>query len=132
MDSSRYKNKAVLIAFWASWADPVKRDLPELLKVYEKNKGRGFEIIGVSLDSDRKELDAFLKANNLPWPEIFEEGGMESRLAVEYGIISLPTMILVDPEGKVANRNIRSAAEVEKQLDKVLTGKRGGVALGKE
>ena len=55
---------------------------------------------------------------------------MESRLAVEYGIISLPTMILVDPEGRVANRNIRTASEVEKQLDKVLNTKQGGVALG--
>ncbi len=55
---------------------------------------------------------------------------MESRLATEYGIISLPTMILVDPEGRVANRNIRTAAEVEKQLDKILPAKQGGVALG--
>lgn len=132
VDLARYKGKAVLLTFWASWAEPVKRDLPELLKLYEKNKARGFEIVGINLDNDRAELDAFLKANNLPWPEIFEEGGMESRLAVEYGIISLPTMILVDPEGKVANRNIRSAAEVEKQLDKVVAGKRAGVALGRD
>jgi thiol-disulfide isomerase/thioredoxin len=131
IDLAQYKGKAVLIAFWASWAEPVKRDLPELLKVYNKNKSRGFEIIGVNLDSDRKELEAFLKENKLPWPEIHEEGGMDSPLAVEYGIISLPTMILVDPEGRVANRNIRMASEIEKQLDKVLTTKQGGgVAFG--
>ena len=52
---------------------------------------------------------------------------MESRLATEFGIISLPTMILVDPDGKVVNRSLRTAAELEILLDKTLAGK---VALG--
>ena len=55
---------------------------------------------------------------------------MESRLAIEYGIISLPTMILVDAQGKVLNRNIRTAAELDRQLEKVLAAKQPGVALG--
>ena len=55
---------------------------------------------------------------------------MESRLATEYGIISLPTMILVDAQGKVVNRNIRTAAELERQLEKLRRGQAVGVALG--
>jgi thiol-disulfide isomerase/thioredoxin len=130
VDTAKYKGKALLVVFWASWAEPVKRDLPELMKIYEKNKDRGFEVVGVNLDNERGDFEAFLKANKLPWPEVFEEGGMESPVAVSYGIISLPTMFLVDPEGRVANRSIRSAAEAEKQLDKVLEAKQGGVAFG--
>ncbi len=48
---------------------------------------------------------------------------MEGRLAEEFGIISLPTMILVDPSGKVVDREVRSAAEVENQLDEALAKK---------
>ena len=128
VDSSQYHGKTVLVVFWASWASPVKLDLPELVKVYDKYHARGLEIVGVNLDNDRGELDAFLKDHQLGWPQIFESGGMESRLAVEYGIISLPTMFLVDAQGKVVNRNLRTSSEVDRQLEKLLTTKQAGVA----
>ena len=129
IDAARFKGKTLLVTFWASWADPVRRDLPELLKVYQKFKGKDFEILGVNLDGERTELDAFLKENSLPWAQIFEPGGIEkSRFAIEYGIIALPTMVLVDAQGKVVNRSIRTAAELERQLEKV-TVKQAGVAL---
>ena len=131
LDASAFRGKTVLVTFWASWADPVRRDLPELLKLYQKYRGKDFEIIGVDLDNERTDLDAFLKENPLPWPQIFEPGGIEkSRFATDYGIIALPTMVLVDPQGKVVNRNIRSAAELERQLEKTL-GAKPGVALDK-
>jgi thiol-disulfide isomerase/thioredoxin len=129
VDSSQFPGKAVLIVFGASWASPVRQDLPELKKLYKKYRDRGLQIIGINLDNERSELDAFLKAHQIDWPQIFEPGGMESRLAVEYGIISLPTMFLVDAEGKVVNRNLRTSTEVERQLDKVLSQKPAGVAL---
>jgi thiol-disulfide isomerase/thioredoxin len=130
IDAAQFAGKTLLIVFWASWADPVKRDLPDLVRVYEKYRGRGLELVGVNLDNERADLDAYLKANPLGWPQIFESGGMESRLAIEYGIISLPTMFLVDAHGKVVNRNLRTSAEVDRQLEKLLAQKQaGGVAL---
>ena len=130
VSATQFKGKTVLVTFWASWADPVKRDLPELLKVYQKYRGKDFEILGVNLDNERTDLDAFLKDNPLPWPQIFEPGGSEkSRFASEYGIIALPTMLLVDPQGKVVNRSIRTAAELDRQLEKLATGRTAGVAL---
>ena len=82
----------------------------------------------MNLDADRADLDGFLKETPLPWPQIFEPGGIEkNRFATEFGIISLPTMVLIDPQGKVVNRNIRTAAELRRQLDKVLAAKQTGV-----
>jgi len=131
IDSTRYQGKPLLVAFWATWVpEAVKRDVPELIKVYQKYHPGGFQIIGVSLDSERSDLEAFLKETTLPWPQIFEPGGMDSRLASEYGIISLPTMILVDAQGKVVNRSIRTAAELDRQLEKLAAGSPPGVALG--
>ncbi|WP_435017478.1 redoxin domain-containing protein [Tundrisphaera sp. TA3] len=128
IDAAQLKGKTVLVTFWATWASPAKRDLPELAKAYQKYGPKGFEVIGVALDNDKADLDEFLKASPLPWPEIFEPGGMESRLATEFGVISLPTMILVGPDGKVVDRNLRTAADVESQLDKLFGGKPAGVA----
>ncbi|SIO65291.1 Glutathione peroxidase, house-cleaning role in reducing lipid peroxides [Singulisphaera sp. GP187] len=130
IDTSKSRGKALLVTFWATWADPVKKDLPELVKLYQKYHDQGLDIVGVCLDEKSEDLEEFLKANPLPWPQIYEPGGLEKNpLASSYGIIALPTMILVDSSGKVVNRSLRSAAELEKQLEKVLASK-DGVALG--
>lgn len=130
VDSSKSRGKALLVTFWASWAEPVKKDLPELVKLYQKYHDQGLDIIGVCLDERSEDLEEFLKANPLPWSQIYEPGGLEKNpFASSYGIIALPTMILVDSQGKVVNRSIRTAAELEKQLDKVISSKEG-VALG--
>ncbi len=130
ISASTYRGKTLLVFFWATWAEPVKRDLPELAKLSQKYKAQGFEVLGVNLDNERADVDEFLKANAVPGAQIYETGGMDSRLATEFGIISLPTMILVDAQGKVVNRNIRTATELDRQLEKVLAAKGSGVALG--
>ena len=129
-DAAQYRGKTLLVSFWATWAVPAKRDLPDLAKLYAKYNAKGFEVLAVNLDNDRADLEAFLKATPLPWAEIFEAGGMESRLATEFGVISLPTMILVDPDGKVINRSLRTASELEVLLDKTMAAKSAGVAFG--
>ena len=127
IDTSQFRGKPVLIVFWASWAGPVKADLPDLTKVYDRYHGRGLQVVGVNLDNERSELDEFLKQNKLAWPQIFEGGGMDSRLAIEFGIISLPTMFLVDGDGKAVNVYVRTS-DVEKQLEKLLPSKEAGIA----
>jgi thiol-disulfide isomerase/thioredoxin len=132
IDTSQYRGKTVLVVFWASWATPFKSELPELKKVAEKYRDRGLEVVGVNLDNERPEVDAFLKENPLAWPQIFEGGGLEGRLPVEYGITSVPTMFLADAQGKVVNRNIRTSAEAGRQIEKLLGGAQkdsAGVAL---
>ena len=121
----------MLVVFWASWGgQSVRRELPDLVKLYEKYHGKGLEVVGVSLDNEKADLEAFLKEQPMSWPQIFEPGGIDSRLATEYGIISLPTMFLVDGQGKVVNRSLRTASEVERQLEKLLSQRQPGVALG--
>ncbi len=81
--------------------------------------GRSLAIIGVSLDHNVKDLNAYLAENPLPWPQIFEEGGLDNRPANALGILTVPTMILVDQQGKVVSRAV-SIVDLEAELKKLI------------
>jgi hypothetical protein len=130
VDAQSYRGKSLLIVFWSSDASLFKSDIPKFEALAQKYAPKGLEIVGVNLDASKAGMDEFLRENPLPWPQIHEEGGMESRLANEYGIISLPTMFLVDPHGKVVNRRLRSPADVERLLEKPLAGRPVGANIG--
>jgi thiol-disulfide isomerase/thioredoxin len=108
IDLSKYRGKVVLLQYWATWCEPARNDMAAL-KDLSKKYGNSFAVVGVSLDNEAKELNAYLSEAKLPWPQIFEEGGLDSRPANQLGILTLPTMILVDQQGKVVDRNIQTA-----------------------
>ncbi len=124
------KGKTLLVLYWMSMTEPDRREIEELTKIYEKFHAKGLEVLSVNLDPDRAALDEYLKTASLPWPVIFEEGGLDSRLANELGIISTPTMILVNEEGQVVSSKIRKASEIEKYLEKPLAARPVGLNLG--
>jgi thiol-disulfide isomerase/thioredoxin len=124
IDLSKYRGRLTLLQYWATWCEPCKADLKSLAQLYAKYHARGFEIVGISLDNNSAQLVAFLKANRLPWPTIFEKGGLDSRPALELGVMTLPTMLLVDEKGNVLNRNV-SVPEVAAELEKRLPDKSG-------
>lgn len=114
-----YRGKTVLIHYWATWCEPCKQDLEILKQIQAKFAAQGLALIGVNLDSDRALAVQFLRSQPLPWPQLYEPGGLDSRFATEMGILTLPTMILVDNEGKVINRSIH-AGELDEELSKRL------------
>lgn len=118
IDLAKYRGRVVLIQYWATWCEPCKHDMPALKELVSKY-GRSLSVIGVSLDRSRKDLVDYLANNRLPWQQIFEEGGLDSEPANQLGILTLPTMILVDQQGKVVSRNI-STAELEAELKKLI------------
>jgi hypothetical protein len=118
IDSAQYRGKVVLIQYWVSRSGSAKADMAALRELWNKY-GEQFTIIGVSLDSDVKDLNAYLAENPLPWPQIYESGGMDSRPANALGILAVPTMILVDQRGTVVHRNV-SVADLEGQLKKLI------------
>jgi thiol-disulfide isomerase/thioredoxin len=104
------RGKVVLVDFWASWCGPCRRENPNVKAAYEKYKGKGFDILGVSLD---KTKDAWVNAiaqDALPWHHISDLKGWQSDHAALYSVTSIPQTLLIDREGKIIERNLRGPA----------------------
>jgi hypothetical protein len=118
ISSSKYRGKVVLIQYWTTMARSWKEDMVLLRDFYAKKGGTDFEIVGVCLDDDPTAAKQYLAENKIPWKQIYERGGLESRLANEMGVLTLPLMILVDQKGNVANQNVH-IAELDTELAKL-------------
>jgi thiol-disulfide isomerase/thioredoxin len=112
-----YRGKVVVVDFWATWCGPCKKELPNVIAAYEKHKEQGFEVLGISLDKDMEALTAFLEQNSLPWPTLAGED--TEAIATKYGVRGIPTLMLVDREGKVAAVAHR-IEQLQPQIDKLL------------
>ncbi len=117
-DLSQHRGKAVLIQYWATSSETCKADHAVLNALYSKYGGKRLAIVGVNLDFSRDSLLDYLKSNRLPWKQLYEQGGFDSRLAHEMGVVTVPLMVLIDPQGNVVSTTIQ-AAELETELKKL-------------
>ena len=112
---SSLKGKVVLIDFWASWCGPCRKENPNLVKLYEKYKDKGFTILSVSLDNDEAAWKKAIEADGLIWPNhVSDLKGWESTMTKVYGFNSIPHTVLVNKEGKINGIGLRGEALEEK------------------
>lgn len=119
-DLASLKGKVVLVDFWTTWCRSCVAEMPRLKRYYEAYHDAGFEIVGVSCDDERDELDQFLKRRKLPWLTLHDaDRGADHPAAQRYGVAAFPTQFLVDQTGKVIATDVR-AADLRKWLRKLL------------
>ncbi len=105
------KGKIVLIDFWASWCEPCRAEGPNLKEQYKLYKDKGFEILSVSIDTDRKSWLKAISDDGLTWLQVSDLKGYRSETVQSYGIGGVPSFFLVDRTGKIiANSNLQGAA----------------------
>ncbi len=119
VDTAAYRGKVFLVIFWATWCQPCTEDLPQIKALYEKYRAKGFEIVGVNLDSQKAGIAPYITQHGNNWRHLAEPRGLEGRTAIEFGIISVPTMFLVDQQGKAIS-NSTSVEDLKEQLPKLL------------
>ncbi len=118
-DIAQLQGKVALIYYWASWCEPCRADLPTLKDLLARYGRYGFTIVGVNLDPNPEAMQQFVQEYQVNWPQLYEPGGLESPLANELGIVTVPTLILVDQQGRVVSRNLQTAT-LESELRRLI------------
>lgn len=95
------KGKVVLIDFWATWCGPCRRTMPDLVETYREYHDQDFEIIGISLDEDRSQLEQYMQDMEITWPQYFDGLGWNNKVAKRFGVRGIPHVVLVDKNGAV-------------------------------
>jgi thiol-disulfide isomerase/thioredoxin len=113
---SDFKNKVLLVNFWATWCAPCIVEIPWFIDFQKKYGPQGLQIIGISLDeTGAKDVVPFVKKHNMTYPILLGDDKVAQQFG---GILGLPTTFIVDKEGKFysMHRGLVSRENVEEEL----------------
>ena len=116
---SDFRGKYVLLDFWASWCGPCRHENPFVVSAFEKYKDKNFTILGVSLDESKEDWLKAIHDDKLAWTQVSDLKGWKNDASTLYGVRGIPANFLLDPDGKIIDKNLRGDKLVE-ALEKYL------------
>jgi thiol-disulfide isomerase/thioredoxin len=116
---SSFKGQYVLVDFWASWCGPCREENPNVLKSYRAYHSKGFMVLGVSLDDEKRPWIEAIRKDGMPWMQVSDLKGWKNSVAVMYGIEGIPMNYLLDKNGIIVAKGLRGD-DLEKKLAEFL------------
>ena len=116
---SSMKGKVFLLDFWASWCVPCRFNNKNLVKLYSKYRDKGFEILGVSLDDNKKAWQKAVNKDKLTWSQINDSKGWDAMSAAKWQVDAIPASFLIDKDGNVVAINAEKQ-ELENKVRQLL------------
>lgn len=113
LDETLKANKAVLINFWATWCPPCREEIPDLIELQKEYGGRGFTILGVDVDESKKKVASFVQKTGINYPILLDDGSV---VAERYGVVGIPTSVLILSDGTVVNQYHSASAMLKEDV----------------
>jgi peroxiredoxin len=117
---SSLRGKYVLVDFWAKWCGPCRDENPNVVRVFNKYKNKGFTVFGVSLDRNKADWTKAIQEDGLTWTHVSDLKYWQSEAARLYNVSAIPFSLLLDPDGKIIAKNLRGVA-LDQKLEEVFS-----------
>jgi thiol-disulfide isomerase/thioredoxin len=115
----QYKGKYVLIDFWASWCGPCRQAIPKVKELYEKYKDKNLDIVSVSIDDNKKAWAKAMEEEGMPWKQLLSPD--KNATMKNFLFSGIPTIYLIDKQGKIVSKYTGFSADSAKEIEKVLS-----------
>lgn len=117
---ANFKNKIIVLNFWATWCSPCKKEIPDLVDLHKKYREKGVVVVGIALDEEGSTVvKPFIQEYKVNYPILL---GNE-QISKDYGgIIGVPTSFILDAKGNVYKKYVgyRPVSEYERDIDALL------------
>jgi len=115
----KYKGKYLLVDFWASWCGPCRQAIPQVKDLYDEYKTKGFEVVSISIDTDKDAWRKAMKEEEMPWQQLLSDN--KDKTMEQFQFSGIPTLYLVDTDGNIMERFTGYSKETSEKIKEAIS-----------